>query len=107
MEDALETAAQGERAIIKAPRGVNATGSFKPRETVKDLLANDGIKVVVLDLEVMERINSVSLGEFVTCHVACVKAGKTMCIINAQPTVSGVLKMCHLDRIIEVKRSQG
>jgi anti-anti-sigma factor len=107
MGDAIETTIQGDKAIIKAPPGVNATGSFEPRETVKQFLENEEVKEVLLNLEAMERINSITLGDFVACHVACAKVGKKLRIVNAQPTVAGVLKMCHIDRIIEVERPQG
>jgi anti-sigma B factor antagonist len=68
---------------------------------VEELMAS-GENRLVFDLAGVYVIDSSGVGEIVTCFSKLKKSGGFLRLANVGVTLSGVLKMTHLDRVIKI-----
>jgi anti-sigma B factor antagonist len=61
-----------------------------------------GPKVLELDFEELEYIDSSGLGFLVTLHERMVRQGQRLRMTKLQPHVARVFKITHLDRILDI-----
>jgi anti-anti-sigma factor len=92
----IETSAGADAATIRPPSDMRL---FRPKKLVAYLLAK-GIRAIIFDFKNLSSINSVTLGEMVTCHLTVQCAGAHMKVINPPPAIRRVLSFTNLSEIL-------
>ena len=68
---------------------------------VEELIAA-GEKHVVFDLSGVHIIDSSGLGQIVTCFSKLKKSGGFLHLVGVRGTLSGILKMTHVDKVMKI-----
>jgi len=64
-------------------------------------LLKEGAKKVVIDLRLLDAIDSTGVGILVMCNAKLQKTGGAMRIVSVDGIVEDTLKMTHVDRIVK------
>ena len=83
--------------------GMDETQAFQ--ESFRDLLERQYRKLV-LDFSDVRFVNSTGLGEIIAAHTSSVRRGGRMVLCNLNNSVSSLLVITGLDRILEVRKTR-
>jgi anti-sigma B factor antagonist len=84
--------------------GMEETKAFQ--HAVKSLL-DQHYRKVVLDFKDVRFINSTGLGELISAHTSSVRRGCRLVLCNLNNSVSSLLVITGLEKILEVKKTRG
>jgi anti-anti-sigma factor len=99
----MASSADGKRQAIVELQGRQAGDAAASRLSaqVRDLL-NQGYEYVLLNVGQLTYIDSVLLGAVVQAHVAAIRSGARVGILNATKRFRELLATTRLNRIIEI-----
>jgi anti-sigma B factor antagonist len=83
--------------------GIEETKMFQ--EAVKGLL-DQHYRKVILDFGDVRFVNSTGLGELISAHTSSVRRGCRIVLCNVNNSVSSLLVITGLDKILEVKKTK-
>jgi anti-sigma B factor antagonist len=83
--------------------GIEETKIFQ--EAVKELL-DQHYRKVILDFGDVRFVNSTGLGELISAHTSSVRRGCRIVLCNVNNSVSSLLVITGLDKILEVKKTK-
>lgn len=66
---------------------------------------DNGAGELVLDLAALEAVDATGLGVLVGAHRRAQRAGRTLVLEDVTPTVSRILFVTKLDRVLQTRRS--
>ena len=83
--------------------GIDETKAFQ--QAVKELL-DQHCRKLVLDFKDVRFINSSGLGELLSAHASSVRRGCRLVLCNLNNSVSSLLVITGLEKILEVKKTR-
>jgi anti-sigma B factor antagonist len=83
--------------------GIEETRAFQ--QAVKELLEQRYCKII-LDFKDVRFVNSTGLGELISAHTSSVRRGCRLVLCNLNNSVSSLLVITGLDRILDVKKTR-
>ena len=83
--------------------GMEETKVFQ--QAVKELL-DQHYRKVILDFSDVRFVNSTGLGELISAHTSSVRRGCRLVLCNLNNSVSSLLVITGLDKILEVKKTR-
>ncbi len=83
--------------------GMDETKAF--HQAVKELL-DQHYQKLVLDFKDVRFINSTGLGELISAHTSSVRRGCRLVLCNLNNSVSSLLVITGLEKILEVKKTR-
>jgi anti-anti-sigma factor len=99
----LENGAAVRIALSEATLDYEAADALKAplAATVRSYL-DEGCRAYVLDLEVVERIDSGGVAILIAMHHQVIAAGGSLVVVTGKPFVRRALRLMRLDRLITV-----
>ena len=65
-------------------------------------LSEEGCKILVLGLDEVTAINSISLESVKRLHEQCERDGRELHLLNPQPSVMNLIRTCNLNGILSI-----
>jgi anti-sigma B factor antagonist len=93
---------QNESAIIFDKNKIIGTEAAGIQNAVLDLLEKEN-KTIVVDLSKVDYISSYGIGMLLYAHTTCTKRGFNFYVDGVNKKIAEILKMVHLDKIVEIK----
>lgn len=69
---------------------------------LNNILSSDNPDTLILDLSMVEQINSSGLGMLVAANSNVLKKKKSLILTNLPPKVKELVKMTHLDKVLKI-----
>ncbi len=93
---------QGDRIVIKIDEDIVAPMSIGLRPELQTLL-EEAPQELVVDLSLVEMIDSVGLGVLVATHNSLQESGGRLTVTNASDDIFSLLKTMRLDKHFEIQ----
>jgi len=96
----LERTVEGV-TILTLARGLKGKGENHLKERLDHLVRSGNLQILI-DLKNLPQIDSTELGRLIRCHLSVRQAGGRVRICNVSEKVRTVMKLTHLDTILEL-----
>jgi len=95
-----------DKAVIMPKGDITASNSAEMRSAMKSLIA-DGVRNLVIDLQLVHVIDSTGIGLIVAAHNSLERLGGTLAVINSSEELLELFKVFRLDKHFSVSASTG
>ncbi len=89
--------------IIRPQGYVNATNAYELEQDLTSALIQDDIALVLVDLALVESLDSCGLMVLVSALKLAGRLGRTFRLVSISPSVKIILELTQLDQVFEVE----
>jgi anti-anti-sigma factor len=100
----IEISKHGSSTTVRPVKNIVSSTVPDIRSEIKALIA-EGVKDIVIDLEMVEIMDSMGIGLFISAHNSLLRAGGKLMVINASKDLLDLFKAMRLDQHFNISGS--
>ena len=91
--------------VLSVNRGLKGTGEISLKERIDELVAEGRLQILI-DMQDVPYVDSSELGRLIRAHLSVRKAGGRVRLCNVPDRVLSLLKITHLDTVLDLYSSE-
>ncbi len=91
--------------VLSVNRALKGTGEISLKERIDELVAEGRLQILI-DMQEVPYVDSSELGRLIRAHLSVRKAGGRVRLCNVPDRVLSLLKITHLDTVLDLYSSE-